>query len=136
MYYFDFLSYSMIAELVQAQHNFFESNQTKDLDFRIKQLKKFGKVLIEHEEMLYDAIYADFKKSRFDTYSGELGILQDEIKFACKKLKKWTRRKNVRTNRVNLNWIIKYRNLIKSGWFLIESTAFLLCIISIFYLIV
>ena len=87
--------------LVENQRKFFNTNKTKELKFRIDQLKKFREILKSNEEMLYKAIYDDFKKSEFDTYTNELLLLYIDIKEAIHHLKKWSRRKRVRTNLVN-----------------------------------
>ena len=93
------MSYS---EIIKKQKDFFNSNQTKDIGFRIEQLRKLKALLNSSESVLYEAIYADFKKSEFDTYSTELNIIYQDIEESIKKLPKWSRRKKVRTNLVNL----------------------------------
>jgi len=55
--------------IVKEQREFFNSNQTKTIDFRILQLKKLRKLLTDNESLLNQAIYADFKKSAFDTFT-------------------------------------------------------------------
>ena len=54
--------------LIQSQRDFFNSNQTKSIDFRITQLLKLRKLLQANEQILNEAIYADFQKSAFDTF--------------------------------------------------------------------
>ena len=93
------MSYS---EIIRKQNDFFNSNQTKDIHFRIKQLRKLKALLKNSESVLYEAIYSDFKKSEFDTYSTELNIIYQDIEESIKKLPKWSGRKKVRTNLVNL----------------------------------
>jgi aldehyde dehydrogenase (NAD+) len=90
------------VKLVENQRAFFNSNQTKEIDFRIHQLKKFKSVLEENEKLLYDSIYNDFKKSEFDTYASELLLIYWEIDEAIKKIRKWSKRKRVKTNLANL----------------------------------
>ena len=88
--------------LIQSQRNFFNSNQTKNIDFRITQLLKLRKLLQANEQILNEAIYADFQKSAFDTYTNELSILYAEIDESVRKVKNWASRKRVATNLVNL----------------------------------
>lgn len=90
-----------ISELLQKQKDFFNSNATKNLDFRLKNLKKLKALLYEHEELLFDAIYKDFGKSSFDTYTTEIGVVHKELNIAIKKTKSWMRKKRVKTNLVN-----------------------------------
>jgi aldehyde dehydrogenase (NAD+) len=46
-----------IQELYSSQQVFFNSNETKNISFRIEQLKKFRKILEENESELYAAIF-------------------------------------------------------------------------------
>ena len=52
--------------IVDSQRAFFNSNKTKAIDFRIRQLKKLKRLLVDNEALLNKAIYADFKKSAFE----------------------------------------------------------------------
>ena len=65
----------MIQKILKKQQDFFNSNKTKDVSFRIEQLKLFKKVLKENEDSLYKAIYQDFGKSEFETYVSELSLI-------------------------------------------------------------
>ena len=86
---------------IDQQRVFFNSNQTKDLDFRIDQLQKLKSLLLSNQNRLNEAIYADFGKSPFETFTNEFGLVFLDIDEACRKLKKWAKRKRVRTNWVN-----------------------------------
>ncbi|UMB62176.1 aldehyde dehydrogenase [Lutibacter sp. A80] len=88
-------------EIVTAQKKYFQTNVTKSISFRIQQLKKLEQLLKENEQLLNEAIFKDFKKSEFDTYTTELGIIYSEIQLTCKKLHKWARTKRVSTNFLN-----------------------------------
>ena len=90
-----------IKEIYTKQQNFFNSNETKNVNFRIEQLKKFKKVLKENEDLLYQAIYDDFGKSEFETYVSELSLLYHEINNFIKNIKQWSKRKKVSTGLVN-----------------------------------
>jgi aldehyde dehydrogenase (NAD+) len=89
-------------EIITKQIDFFNSDRTKDIHFRIEQLKKLRTVIQGHESILYEAIYNDFKKSEFDTYSTELSFIYHDIDEFIKKLPKWSERKKVRTNLANM----------------------------------
>jgi len=90
------------TKIIASQRSFFNSNQTKDLNFRITQLKKLKTVLQQNERAFYKAIYQDFKKSEFETYTAEMSFVYDEINTALKKLPKWIKKRRVKTNMVNL----------------------------------
>lgn len=90
-----------IADQVQKQRDFFLTNATKDVAFRLAQLKKLKKLLQEKEADMDNAIYADFRKGSFDNYSTELSVIYHELNLAIKKVKKWSRRKRVSTGLAN-----------------------------------
>jgi len=90
-----------MKQLIENQRNYFNSNVTKDIEFRLKQLKKLYSVIKDNEKYLNKAIKDDFKKSEFDTYTNELALLYSDIKEAIQKLHKWARPKKVRTNLIN-----------------------------------
>ena len=86
---------------IASQRKFFKSKKTKNIAFRIEQLKKFKRVLKENEKILNEAIYQDFKKSSFENYTTELSLVYHDIDEAIKKIPKWAKRKRVRTNLIN-----------------------------------
>ncbi len=90
-----------IKEIIAGQQDFFNSNQTKDVSFRIEQLKKLKKVFKENEELLYNAIYEDFGKSEFETYETELALLYHEVNNFIRNIRKWSKRKRVATGIAN-----------------------------------
>ena len=80
---------SIIAQTIQQQRNFFESGATRNIDFRIEQLTKFKKAIQDNEDNIYVALNADFKKSKFESFATEIGILYEEISCMLKNIKKW-----------------------------------------------
>lgn len=92
----------IIEELVQKQQAYFNTNVTKDVQFRIRNLQKLQNILKENESQLYDAIYADFKKSSFETYATELAHVHHEINLAIQNIKQWSAIQPVETNIASL----------------------------------
>lgn len=90
-----------IAQTVKNQHTYFLSEATKPVSFRMQQLNKLKNLLKLHEKELIDAIYLDFKKSEFDTYTNELALLYSDIDEAVRKIRLWTKIKRVGTNLIN-----------------------------------
>tara|TARA_R110001583_G_scaffold123082_1_gene274429 strand:+ start:48224 stop:49594 length:1371 start_codon:yes stop_codon:yes gene_type:complete len=90
-----------IQEIHTKQQDFFNSNTTKDVSFRIQQLKKLKKLLKKNEDVLYKAIYEDYGKSEFETYVSELSLIYHEINIFIKNIKKWSKRKKVSTGFAN-----------------------------------
>lgn len=88
--------------LIKNQRQFFNSNATKPIAFRIDRLREFHSVLKKNEKLIYEAIYADYRKSEFDSFLTEFLVLYDDLKLALEKVSAWASPKKVRTNL--LNW--------------------------------
>jgi len=86
-----------IEEIVQSQRNFFETDATKSLAFRINALKNLKESVLKKEQTLYLAMKSDLNKSEFETYMTELGMVLDELRFITEHLSKWTKKKAVHT---------------------------------------
>ena len=96
-----FVEISEIESVFQNQKDYFFSEISKDIPFRKKQLKSLKSALKANEDLIFDAIYADFKKSRFETFATELALLYLDIDEALKNLSSWTEDKFVGTNLPN-----------------------------------
>ncbi|MEM6720105.1 MAG: aldehyde dehydrogenase [Bacteroidota bacterium] len=83
------------SQIVQAQKDFFKTRQTLDVSYRKKALKKLLKEVKKRENDICDALYADFKKSKFESVLSETGIVISELGLAIKKLKSWAKPKRV-----------------------------------------
>ncbi len=90
-----------ISKIVQAQRNFFLTQETKDLTFRKEALERLQKEIIEREDAICDAIYADFKKPHFETLATETQFVLAELKLVLKKLNSWARPKSVSSSWLN-----------------------------------
>lgn len=90
-----------MRRIVDRQREFFNTHATKDLNFRLDQLKKLEIALKDNEAKIYEAIYKDFKKSKFEMYLGELALIYSHIRGARKNLKNWSRVRSVNTNLLN-----------------------------------
>lgn len=90
-----------MKEIFDAQRAFFDTQRTKEIEFRKSQLKNLREALKKSETSFYESIYKDFQKSEFDTYTTEIALLHQDIDEAIKKLSKWSRKKRVSTNLFN-----------------------------------
>lgn len=88
--------------ILEGQRLFFLSGKTKTIEFRKKALKKLLEILKSNETRLTEAIFEDFGKSGFDTYSTELSIIYTEIRFFLKKLESLAHPRKKKTNMANL----------------------------------
>jgi len=87
--------------IFKAQRDFFDSQKTKDYQFRKAQLLKLKSLIKENEQNIMDALAKDFGKPPFESYVTEIGFLYDEINFTLKNLKKWMHPKKVGTSLVH-----------------------------------
>lgn len=88
--------------LLKRQHDFYETDSTKNIEFRIQALKNLEYLLKANEQKLMKAMKIDLNKSAFESYSSEIGIVLHEISFVIKHLKKWSRPKRVKTSLTHL----------------------------------
>lgn len=87
-----------VVETIQNQRHFFRSDVTKDVAFRIEQLKKLKKTIHKYEKDIYHALKADLHKPTFESYATEVGMVVKEIDFCIKNVEKWAKRKKVPTS--------------------------------------
>lgn len=80
------------TELISRQRAFFRTGATRSLDFRLAQLKKLGDAIDSAEQGLFGALHKDLHKSARDAYVTEVGLVQSEIRYACRHLRSWAGR--------------------------------------------
>ncbi|MBN3948707.1 MAG: aldehyde dehydrogenase [Nostoc sp. NMS7] len=83
---------SKIGDIIQNQREFFRTGKTKDVTFRIEQLKTLKQAIIEHEQSIVEALQADLYKPELETYITEISVIKD-INYAIKHLKNWSKPK-------------------------------------------
>ncbi|HHD2752001.1 TPA: aldehyde dehydrogenase [Clostridium perfringens] len=88
---------STLGEKINEQRKYFSTNETKDIDFRINKLKKLREVLKNEEEKVFEALRKDLMKSTFESYVTEVAMVYDEINTQIKNIKKWSKRRRVKT---------------------------------------
>lgn len=87
---------------LEAMQSYFGTGATLDYSFRRQQLQRLKDALYAHEQDLYDALYADLKKNKEESWVTELGFVMTELNNAIKKLKGWIKPVRVPTNLLNL----------------------------------
>lgn len=91
----------MITETIARQRRFFNSNATKKVGGRIKELERLRAVLRANEQDLQEAIRRDYGKQTFETFLSEFFLIYDEIEVALNNLHAWAEPKQVATNALN-----------------------------------
>lgn len=87
---------------LEALRQYFQSGATQSFDFRLLQLKRLKQSVIDNEQALYKALYADLKKTDEDAWATEIGFFLSELNYTIKHLHEWMRPNPVSTNLVNL----------------------------------
>ncbi|USD25079.1 aldehyde dehydrogenase [Flagellimonas marinaquae] len=98
----------MVKQLVTAQNDFFATHKSKDVAFRKKYLKKLLQEIEGHEDAVCDALYADFKKPKFESLATETQLTLAELKHAIKNIKEWSEPNSVGPSLLNFpskEWI-------------------------------
>jgi aldehyde dehydrogenase (NAD+) len=93
---------SDMLTLVESQRAYFNSNATKSVAFRVKQLKRLHAILKTNESAICEAIYSDYSKSEFDSFLTEFLVLYDDLQTAIRSVSRWAKTQPARTNL--LNW--------------------------------
>ena len=91
------ISLAEIENILEKQRNFFASYRTKDISFRIEQLKKFKAAILKYEKKICDALCTDLHKSYEEAYLTEISVVLQELNNHIKHLKKWAKAKKVPT---------------------------------------
>ncbi len=86
-----------ISQLIKDQRMFFSSHKTKDIPYRIEQLKKLKKVILENESHIIAALQKDLHKPEIDAYFSAVYLCVKEINYALKCIKCWSKKQPVKT---------------------------------------
>lgn len=86
-----------LREKINKQREYFSTDETKDINFRIEKLKKLRDVLKSEEEKVFEALKKDLMKSSFESYVTEVAMVYDEINMHIKNIKKWSKKRRVKT---------------------------------------
>lgn len=85
----------MIDDIAANLKEFFNTNRTKDVSFRIKQLKNLKDSIKHYEPEIVLALRDDLRKSDFEIYTTEIGFVLKELDYTIKYLKKWAKTERV-----------------------------------------
>jgi aldehyde dehydrogenase (NAD+) len=87
---------------LENMRRYFSSGITKTYEFRKEQLQKLKASILKHEQDLYDALYADLKKSPEESWVTETGLVISELNAALRHLRGWMSPERAGTNLLNL----------------------------------
>lgn len=86
---------------VQLLRNYHQSGATQTYAFRILQLQRLKKAVLEAEKELYHALFQDLKKSDEEGWATEIGFFLNELNYTMDHLKSWMQPQSVPTNLLN-----------------------------------
>lgn len=89
------------THLIQKQQAYFQSGETKNIHFRLKQLKILREVVVQNESLIFESLRKDLHKSEFESYATEIGFVLEELSYHIKHLKKWAKAKRVKNPLTN-----------------------------------
>jgi len=98
----------MVKQLVAAQNEFFATQKTKEVAHRKQYLIKLQQEILDQEDAVCDALYADFKKPKFESLATETQLVLAELKHAIKNVKSWSESNRVGASLLNFpskEWI-------------------------------
>ena len=88
---------NIIIQHIESQRDLFSSQKTKDINFRLEQLKKLKAAILRNQENIENALWKDLHKSPEESYLTEISIVNQEIDYHKKNLRKWAKPKRVST---------------------------------------
>jgi aldehyde dehydrogenase (NAD+) len=109
-----------MSTTIDHLRSYFASGATQSYAFRILQLERLKKSVLESEKQLYQALFDDLKKTEEDAWATEIGFFLSELNYTIKHLKAWMEPKSVNTNLVNM----------PSSSFTIQEPLGVVCIIA------
>lgn len=86
-----------VEKMIADQRSFYFSRTTKDVAFRKEQLLKLKAVIKKYEQDVIQALHLDLRKSEFEAYSTEIGIVYDSIAQFVKNIDDWMKPEPVKT---------------------------------------
>lgn len=86
-----------VEQMIETQRSFYFTGATKDVDFRKQQLVLLKDTIKKYESQVLEALALDLRKSEFEAFSTEIGIVYDSISYFLKNLENWMKPEVVKT---------------------------------------
>ncbi|MCD7840123.1 MAG: aldehyde dehydrogenase [Erysipelotrichaceae bacterium] len=81
-----------IKDIVDNQRIYFYTNETKDINTRIKTLKKIRQWIKDNEAEILGALKADLNKGEVESYMCEVGLTLSELNYQLRHIKHWSKK--------------------------------------------
>jgi aldehyde dehydrogenase (NAD+) len=92
----------MEAKLIlETQKEYFKTRATRDVGMLKKLLTKLRSEILAKEDAIYEAVYKDLRKSKFEAYFSEIGVVVSEIDSTLKHIDSWSKPRKIRAAGLN-----------------------------------
>ena len=85
-----------LKNIIKNQSDFFNTNTTKSVEYRLQMLQRLKKIINANEEKILSALYNDLSKSKSEAYMSEVAMVYAELDEALKKVREWSRPQRAR----------------------------------------
>lgn len=86
-----------VEQMISLQRSFYFTGATKDVEFRKQQLVLLKENIKKYENQVIEALALDLRKSEFEAYSNEIGIVYDSISNFLKNINSWMKPESIKT---------------------------------------
>ncbi|MEG0470955.1 MAG: aldehyde dehydrogenase [Solibacillus sp.] len=86
-----------VEQMIEDQRAFYFTRATKEVEFRKQQLVQLKESIKKHEHQVIEALASDLRKSEFEAFATEIGIVYDSISYFLKNLDSWMKPELVKT---------------------------------------
>ena len=86
-----------VEHMINEQKEYYNSGVTQQISFRKQQLLKLKKAIQTYETDIIDALNKDLRKSEFEAYATEIGLVLESIGHMLKHIDNWSKPVRVKT---------------------------------------
>ena len=83
--------------VAETQRAFFRRGRTREIGFRMRQLRALRSAIVERQGEILQALKQDLGRPWAEGYTSEIAIVLHEIDFALKNIRSWAKPRRVRT---------------------------------------
>jgi aldehyde dehydrogenase (NAD+) len=88
---------SNIPGIIEKQKRFFGSGATLDISRRLRALRALGAAVRANSGALCDALAQDMRRPEYEAFTGDVGVVLNEITYAIRRLRQWAGPRRVAT---------------------------------------
>ncbi|MDY6781002.1 MAG: aldehyde dehydrogenase [Cyanobacteriota bacterium] len=82
-------------EKITQQRQFFQTGETRNIEFRLSQLKRLKQLILKNQDAIALALKADLGKPQFEAMGAEILLCVEELNLTIKNLKNWAKPQRV-----------------------------------------